>query len=82
MYIYTVVTAELQAPPGGLIAMADDPCRNYLPPDPTVIEDRDDAYCFWARSLEFEEERIRRAVRKVGHLVEDVKRELGSFGVG
>ena len=62
--------------------MADDSCNNYQPPDPAVIEDRDDAYCYWARSLEFEEERIRRAVRKVGPMVEDVKRELGAFGVG
>ena len=62
--------------------MPADPCNGYAPPDPLTIEDKKDAYCYWARTLEFEEARIRKAVRKVGPLVEDVKRELGSFGVG
>jgi hypothetical protein len=57
------------------------PCNNYVPPDPLAIEDKQDAYCYWARTLEFDEERIRKAVRKVGPILEDVKRELGSFGV-
>ena len=70
------------APAHGLTGMATDPCHNYLPPDPITIEDKDDAYCYWARTLESDETRIRQAVRKVGPLLEDVKRELGSFGVG
>jgi hypothetical protein len=59
-----------------------DPCHGYVPPDPLLIEDKPDAYCYWARTLEFDAARIRRAVKKAGPLVEDVKKELGSFGVG
>ena len=54
----------------------------YVPPDPTQIEDKPDAYRFWARTLESDEERIHKAVRKVGPLVEDVKQELGIAGAG
>jgi hypothetical protein len=54
----------------------------YVPPDPTLIEDKPEALRYWARMLEFEEQRIEKALRKVGPLVEDVKRELGSYGVG
>lgn len=54
----------------------------YVPPDPTVIEDKPEALRFWASTLESEEERIRKAMRKVGPLVEDVKHELGSYGAG
>jgi hypothetical protein len=49
---------------------------------PTVIEDKPEAFHYWAGTLEFDEERIRKAVRKVGPLVEDVKHELGSYGAG
>jgi hypothetical protein len=52
----------------------------YIPPDPLTIEDKPDAYRFWARTLETEEERIKKAVRKAGPLVEDVKKELGIAG--
>ena len=38
--------------------------------------------CMGMRTLETDEDRLRRAVRRVGPLVEDVKRELGSYGVG
>lgn len=62
--------------------MTNDAPVGYVPPDPTAIEDKPAAYEFWSRTLEFEEERIRKAVRKVGPLVEDVKHELGSFGPG
>lgn len=55
---------------------------NYVPPDPTVIEDKPEALRYWASTLESEEERIRKAMRKVGPLVEDVKHELGSYGAG
>ncbi|HVL36267.1 MAG TPA: DUF3606 domain-containing protein [Burkholderiales bacterium] len=55
----------------------------YLPPDPTQIEaGKPEALTYWARTLETDEDRLRRAVRRVGPLVEDVKRELGSYGVG
>jgi hypothetical protein len=53
----------------------------YRPPDPTQIEDRPDALRFWARTLETDEDRIRRAVRKVGPMLEAVKKELGIAGV-
>jgi hypothetical protein len=53
----------------------------YRPPDLTQIEDRPDALRYWARTLETDEDRIRRAVRKVGPLLEDVKKELGIAGV-
>jgi hypothetical protein len=55
---------------------------SYTPPDPTVIEDKPEALRYWSRTLEFDEERIRKAVRKVGPLVEHVKHELGSYGAG
>ena len=55
----------------------------YIPPDLTRIEaERPEAVRYWARTLETDEERILQAVRKVGPLVEDVKHELGSYGVG
>jgi hypothetical protein len=55
----------------------------YNPPDPTEIEaDKPEALRFWARTLETREDRLREAVRKVGPLVEDVKKELGIAGVG
>ena len=53
----------------------------YEPPDPTKIETQPEALNFWARTLETEEERIEKAVRKVGPLLEDVKKELGIAGV-
>ena len=55
---------------------------DYDPPDVTQIEDKPEALRFWARTLETDEERIRKALRKVGPLVEDVKQELGSYGAG
>ena len=51
--------------------MAASP-KEYVPPDPLSIEDKDAAYDFWARTLQFDEQKVRRAVRKVGPLVEDV----------
>jgi hypothetical protein len=53
----------------------------YVPPDPTQIEDNPGALRYWARTLETEEDRIRRAVRKVGPMLEAVKKELGIAGV-
>ena len=57
--------------------------KEYVPPDLTQIDaSRPEALSYWARTLETDEEKIRRAVGKVGPLVEDVKHELGSYGVG
>jgi len=52
----------------------------YTPPDPTLIETRPQALEFWARTLETDPEKIRRAVEKVGPVLETVKRELGIGG--
>ena len=54
---------------------------DYQPPDPTKIENKPEALDFWARTLETDEQRIEKAVRKVGPLLEDVKKELGIAGV-
>ena len=60
-----------------------DAVRNYIPPDPTVIDAGDSAALdYWSRTLETEPETIRRAVEKVGPLLDDVKDELGIGGVG
>ena len=53
----------------------------YAPPDPTKIETRPEALHFWARTLETDENRLQKAVQKVGPLLEDVKKELGIAGV-
>jgi hypothetical protein len=53
----------------------------YEPPDPTKIEPDPEALHFWARTLETDENRLRKAVKKVGPLLEDVKKELGIAGV-
>jgi hypothetical protein len=54
---------------------------DYQPPDPTMIEARPEALQFWARTLETDEKRIEKALRKVGPLLEDIKKELGIAGV-
>lgn len=57
--------------------------RQYVPPDPAKIDaDNPEALRFWARTLETKEDKIRQAVRKVGPMLEKVKRELGIGGVG
>ena len=58
------------------------PGSSYAPPDPLSIEDKPEAYRYWARTLEVEESRLRKAARKAGPLVDDVKKELGSYGPG
>ena len=56
--------------------------KEYVPPDPTKIDaDNPEALKFWARTLETDPEKIRRAVRKVGPVLEQVKQELGIAGV-
>jgi hypothetical protein len=52
----------------------------YTPPDPTLIETQPQALDFWARTLETDPEKIRRAVQKVGPVLETVKQELGIGG--
>jgi hypothetical protein len=55
---------------------------SYSPPDPAKIDvDDPEALRFWARTLETKEESIRQAVRKVGPMLDKVKRELGIAGV-
>jgi hypothetical protein len=55
----------------------------YAPPDPAKIEaDNPEALRFWARTLETKEDKIRQAVRKVGPMLDQVKKELGIGGVG
>ena len=57
--------------------------KDYVPPDLTQIDaSRPEALSYWARALETDEDNLRRAVGKVGPLVDDVKHELGSYGVG
>ncbi len=53
----------------------------YRPPDPTLIEVKPQALEFWARTLETDPEKIRKAVQKVGPVLETVKKELGIAGV-
>ena len=60
--------------------MAND--SSYTPPDPTVIEVKREALDYWARTLETDPEKIRKAVQKVGPVLETVKTELGIGGVG
>jgi hypothetical protein len=54
----------------------------YVPPDPTQIDLQPEALDFWARTLETNPERIRKAVQKVGPMLERVKLELGIGGPG
>ncbi len=53
----------------------------YTPPDPTRIDLEPEALDFWARTLETDPQKIRRAVQKVGPVLEEVKQELGIAGV-
>ena len=61
------------------MARADE---RYTPPDPTQIDiSRPEALRYWARTLETDENKICQAVRKVGPVLETVKKELGIAGV-
>ena len=54
----------------------------YVPSDPTQIEaGKPEALDYWARTLETDPEKLRRAVGKVGPGLEKVKLELGIGGV-
>jgi hypothetical protein len=55
---------------------------DYVPQDLTRIDARrPEELDYWARTLETDRERIRRAVEKVGPILETVKKELGIAGV-
>jgi hypothetical protein len=61
----------------------DKSTATYVPPDPTKVEiGSRDALTFWSRTLQTDEEKLRRAVAKVGPMLEAVKEELGIGGVG
>lgn len=53
---------------------------SYNPPDPTVIEVKPEALDFWSRTLEQPPEKIKKAVQKVGPVLDTVKKELGIGG--
>jgi hypothetical protein len=52
----------------------------YDPPDPTLVEVKPEALDFWSRTLEQPPENIKKAVQKVGPVLETVKKELGIGG--
>jgi hypothetical protein len=56
--------------------------KTYTPPDPTMVENKPEALDYWARTLETTPEKVGEAVRKAGPVLEDVKKEIGSFGTG
>ncbi|HWI38816.1 MAG TPA: DUF3606 domain-containing protein [Burkholderiales bacterium] len=53
---------------------------SYTPPDPTLVEVKPEALDFWSRTLEQPPEKIKKAVQKVGPVLETVKKELGIGG--
>ena len=59
--------------------MPNDP--KYVPKDLTEIDLKPEALDYWARTLETDPDKIRRAVQKVGPGLEKVKQELGIGGV-
>ena len=61
--------------------MPNDRGSTYVPKDPTEIELKSEALDYWARTLETDPEKIRKAVQKVGPGLEKVKQELGIGGV-
>jgi len=67
--------------PCGQSGMAKQGAK-YNPPDPTQIELTPEALDFWARTLETDAGKIRKAVQKVGPGLEKVKLELGLGGAG
>ena len=56
---------------------------DYVPPDPTQIDvKKPEALRYWAQTLETDEQKLRKAVEKVGPILQTVKEELGIGGVG
>ena len=66
-----------ERPPGAAVLLRVTP---YDPPDPTLIEVKPEALDFWSRTLETPPEKIKKAVQKVGPVLETVKKELGIGG--
>ncbi|HXC41630.1 MAG TPA: DUF3606 domain-containing protein [Burkholderiales bacterium] len=62
--------------------MPTAPHNDYVPPDPTQIETSAAALDFWSRTLDVPAEKIRDSVRRVGPVLETVKKDLGIGGVG
>jgi len=62
--------------------MPTAPDSDYVPPDPTQIETSAAALDFWSRTLDVPAEKIRDSVRRVGPVLETVKKDLGIGGVG
>jgi hypothetical protein len=52
----------------------------YDPPDPTLVETKPEALDFWSKTLEQPPDKIRKAVQKVGPVLDTVKKELGIGG--
>jgi hypothetical protein len=56
--------------------------NDYVPRDLTQIDPaQPENLDYWARTLETDAEKIRKAVGKVGPVLETVKKELGISGV-
>ena len=56
---------------------------DYIPTDLTKIDaKKPEALRYWAKTLETDEQKLRRAVEKVGPELDSVKQELGIGGVG
>ena len=66
-----------ERPPAGAVLYR---VNSYNPPDPTLVEVKPEALDFWSRTLEQPPEKIKKAVQKVGPVLETVKRELGIGG--
>jgi len=62
--------------------MPTAPQNDYVPPDPTQIETSGAALDFWCRTLGVPADKIRDSVRRVGPVLETVKKDLGIGGVG
>src|SRR2546421_9418565 len=71
-------TSEKKAGQSGMATQG----MKYTPPDPTQIELKPEALDYWARTLETKPQKIRKAVQKVGPVLETVKKELGIGGGG
>jgi 23S rRNA (guanosine2251-2'-O)-methyltransferase len=79
--LFESVRRRTSARKAGQTRMANTGTK-YSPPDPTQIELKPEALDYWARTLETRPDKIRKAVQKVGPVLETVKKELGIGGVG
>jgi 23S rRNA (guanosine2251-2'-O)-methyltransferase len=78
--LFESVRRRTGAAPRGQTRMPKQGAK-YNPPDPTQIELNPEALDYWARTLETKPEKIKKAVQKVGPMLETVKKELGIAGV-